>query len=62
MTDQPKEKPLEHHGRIFEAEIRTTATPEQVYEAWADPTKIAQWFVDKAEGKAERGATITWFF
>ena len=62
MTDQPKEKPLEHRGRIFEAEMRTTATPEQVYEAWADPTKIAQWFVDKAEGKAERGATITWFF
>jgi len=62
MTDRPQDKPLEHHGRVFEAEIRTTASPEQVYEAWADPEKIAQWFVDRAEGKAEPGGTITWFF
>jgi len=62
MSNRPEEKPLEHRGRIFEAEMRTTATPEQVYEAWADPEKIAQWFVDRAEGKAEPGGTITWFF
>ena len=62
MSDRTEEKPLEHHGRILEAEIRTTATPEQVYEAWADPEKIAQWFVDRAEGTAEPGGTSTWFF
>jgi uncharacterized protein YndB with AHSA1/START domain len=62
MSDQREEKPLEHRGRIFEAKMHTTATPEQVYQAWADPAKIAAWFVDRAEGKAEPGATITWFF
>jgi uncharacterized protein YndB with AHSA1/START domain len=62
MTDQPNEKALERSGRIFEAEMRTTATPGQVYDAWADAAKIASWFPDRAEGKAEAGATITWFF
>jgi uncharacterized protein YndB with AHSA1/START domain len=62
MTDQPNEKPIEHKGRIMRVDMRATATPEQVYEAWADPEKIAHWFPDKADGKAEAGATITWIF
>jgi uncharacterized protein YndB with AHSA1/START domain len=62
MTDQPKEKPIEHRGRSMQIEMRTTASPGKVYEAWADPEKIAHWFPDKAEGKAEPGATITWLF
>jgi uncharacterized protein YndB with AHSA1/START domain len=62
MTDKPESRPIEHTGRIFRAEIRTTATPQEAYEAWADPEKIAQWFPDHAEGKAEAGATITWIF
>jgi uncharacterized protein YndB with AHSA1/START domain len=62
MTDQQKEKPIQHRGRSMQIEMRTTATPEQVYEAWADAEKIAHWFPDKAEGKAEQGATITWIF
>ena len=62
MTDQPNEKPIEHKGRIMRVDMRTTATPELVYEAWADPEKIAHWFPDKADGKAEAGATITWIF
>ena len=62
MTDKPQHVPIEHKGRVISAETRTKATPEQAYEAWADPQKIAHWFVDKAEGKAEPGATITWFF
>ena len=62
MTDKPEKKPIEHTGRILRAEIRTTATPQQAYEAWADPGKIADWFPDRAEGKAEPGATITWIF
>jgi uncharacterized protein YndB with AHSA1/START domain len=67
MTDKTANKPvehklIEHKGRIIRAEIRTKATPQQAYDAWADPEKIAHWFVDRAEGKAELGATITWIF
>ena len=62
MTDKPDTKPIEHIGRIIRAEIRTSATPQQAYDAWADPEKIAHWFPDRAEGKAEPGATITWIF
>jgi uncharacterized protein YndB with AHSA1/START domain len=72
MNDKPENKPIErkpvehklieHRGRIIRAEIRTKATPQQAYDAWADPEKIAHWFPDRAEGKAEPGATITWIF
>jgi uncharacterized protein YndB with AHSA1/START domain len=62
MTDKPEDKPIEHIGRIIRAEIRTKASPQQAYDAWADPEKIAHWFPDRAEGKAEPGATITWIF
>lgn len=62
MTDKPDKKPIEHIGRIIRAEIRTDATPQQAYDAWADPEKIAHWFPDRAEGEAEPGATITWIF
>jgi len=62
MTDKPENKPIEHIRRIIRAEIRTKATPQEAYDAWADPEKIAHWFPDRAEGKAELGATITWIF
>jgi uncharacterized protein YndB with AHSA1/START domain len=62
MTDKPENKPIEHIGRMIRAEIHTKATPQQAYAAWADPEKIAHWFPDRAEGKAEPGATITWIF
>jgi uncharacterized protein YndB with AHSA1/START domain len=62
MTDKPDNKPIEHIGRVIRAEIRTNATPQQAYDAWADPEKIAHWFPDRAEGQAEPGATITWIF
>lgn len=52
----------EHKGRMLQAEMRTTATPEEVWEAWADPQKIAQWFVDRAAGEAKAGNVVTWFF
>ena len=51
-----------HRGRQLRVEMRTRATPEQVYEAWADPEKIAHWFVDRARGKAEVGSIFTWIF
>jgi uncharacterized protein YndB with AHSA1/START domain len=51
-----------HHGRVIETSIRVNTTPMQAWEAWADPQHIANWFVDRAEGKAEAGATMKWFF
>jgi uncharacterized protein YndB with AHSA1/START domain len=53
---------FEHKGRVIRTEIKTSATPEQAWEAWADPEKIAQWFVDRATGEAKPGGTMTWFF
>jgi uncharacterized protein YndB with AHSA1/START domain len=56
------DKKFEHKGRIIRAEIETLATPQQAWEAWADPEKIAHWFVDRAAGEAKPGGTMTWFF
>jgi len=53
---------FEHKGRIIRAEIHTSATPLQAWEAWADPEKIAGWFVDRAAGEAKPGGIMTWFF
>ena len=55
-------KKPEHRGRIVRSTIRTTATPEQIFEAWADPSKLAQWFPDRAEGRAIEGGVQKWFF
>ena len=51
-----------HHGRVIDTSITLEATPMQAWEAWADPQKIANWFVDRAEGKAAAGGTMKWFF
>lgn len=52
----------EHRGRTITASIRTTAPPERLWEAWADPEKLAHWFPDRAEGRAEVGTIQTWHF
>jgi len=57
-----KDEHQKHERRVIRDEIKTGASPQQAWEAWADPAKISQWFVDRAEGKAEVGADITWFF
>ena len=62
MTDESKAGQIEHKGRVIRAEIETSATPQQAWEAWADLEKIAQWFVDRASGEAKPGGTMTWFF
>jgi uncharacterized protein YndB with AHSA1/START domain len=50
-------------GRCATAEIETSAAPEQIWEALVDPDGIARWFVDRAEGRADRAGTIVrWFF
>lgn len=59
----PEEKKFDHtKGRVIRAEIRTSATPRQVWEAWTDPQKLAHWFVDKASGVSTVGGTMTWEF
>jgi uncharacterized protein YndB with AHSA1/START domain len=51
-----------HVGPVVRKEISIDATPEEVWEAWAEPEGIARWFVDRAEGRMEAGATVTWIF
>jgi len=58
----PEPSKYDHKGRVIRAEMRTTATPQQAWEAWADPEKIAGWFVDRAMGEAKAGGTMTWCF
>ena len=55
------EVPL-HQGRAMQIEMRTSADPMNVWSAWADPGKISQWFADRAEGWAHKGAEVTWMF
>ena len=54
MSEQKREE------RVIRAEIRTNAPPELAWQAWADPTRLAQWFVDGARGEAKEGGTLTW--
>lgn len=49
-------------GRRIETEIRTTATPEEVWQAWNDPAAITRWFADEARGEAKPGGTLVWGF
>jgi uncharacterized protein YndB with AHSA1/START domain len=51
-----------HHGRIIDTSIRIKSTPMRVWEAWASPQQIANWFVDRAEGEGKAGNTVKWFF
>jgi uncharacterized protein YndB with AHSA1/START domain len=56
-----KRKP-EHKGRTIHTSIRSSATPQQLWDAWADPAMLAHWFPDRAEGRAVEGSTLTWYF
>ncbi|MFM8532397.1 MAG: SRPBCC domain-containing protein [Acidimicrobiia bacterium] len=51
-----------HQGRIINNTLRIKTTPMRVWEAWADPQQIANWFVDRAEGRGDAGKTVRWFF
>ena len=55
------EVPL-HQGRAMQVEMRTSADPVNVWNAWADPGRISQWFADRAEGWAHKGEEVTWMF
>ncbi len=52
----------EHQGRTIRKEVRIAADPEQVWNAWARADGIARWFVDRAVGDMEAGATVRWIF
>jgi uncharacterized protein YndB with AHSA1/START domain len=54
--------PHRSDGRRIEAEIRTAATPEEVWKAWTDPAAISRWFTDEARGEAKPGGTLVWGF
>jgi uncharacterized protein YndB with AHSA1/START domain len=56
------DSPHRPDGRRIETEIRTSATPEEVWKAWTDPTAITRWFVDEARGEAKPGGTLVWVF
>ena len=47
-----------HAGRKVSMEVRTTASPEQVWTSFADPARVVQWFVDEADGKAVAGDKV----
>ena len=62
MTGEANKHGHKHEGRTVRKEIRIKATPEELWEAWAKPDGIAQWFVDRAEGDMEKDPAIKWFF
>lgn len=52
----------EHVGRSIEAEVIAHTDPLRAWEAWANPEKLAGWFVDRAVGEGRSGKTMTWIF
>ena len=49
-------------GRTIVCELRTPAPPEHAWAAWAEPEKLAHWFVDRAYGDVRPGGVMTWVF
>src|SRR5688572_18607718 len=48
--------------RSISCEVRTSAPVEHAWAAWAEPEKIAHWFVDRAFGDVRPGGVMTWVF
>jgi uncharacterized protein YndB with AHSA1/START domain len=55
-------KKPEHQGRSIRQELDIAAAADRVWSAWADPQRIAQWFVDRATGFAKKGEVVQWYF
>ncbi len=49
-----------HYGRSTSETIRTSAPAERLWQAFADPAKIAGWFVDDVQGTIAEGDLWTW--
>ncbi len=59
MSDpSPPKKQTREESRRDVREMRTSASPQDVWDAWADPEKLAQWFPDEASGEATPGKQI----
>jgi uncharacterized protein YndB with AHSA1/START domain len=43
-------------------DIAIEAPPERVWEAWADPVRLARWFVDQARGRIGESDSVTWIW
>lgn len=50
----------EHNGRAVDIEVVTRAAPAKVWEAWADPARITEWFADRAVGVVSPNQTLRW--
>ena len=62
MSEPASDNQTQPQGRAAQLEMRTTASPEQIWNAWANPELISQWFADHAEGWAHKGEQVTWIF
>lgn len=51
---------MKDEGIPIETEIE--ASPDRVWEAWADPVRLARWFVDEARGRIGEAETVTWIW
>lgn len=47
---------------IVTAETRIRAPTERVWAAWAEPQRLASWFVDEARGRIGQDPRITWIW
>jgi uncharacterized protein YndB with AHSA1/START domain len=56
------DNPHRPDGRRIEAEMRTTASPDEVWKAWTDPAVLSRWFTDEARGEAKPGGVLVWIF
>jgi len=43
-----------------ETELQIARPPADVYDAWADPAKLAKYFITTGSGRLEKGATVVW--
>lgn len=48
--------------RDIDCELRTQASVQDLWSAWTDPQRLAQWFADRATGEAKPGSALTLFF
>lgn len=44
----------------IEAEVQIDAPAHAVWEAWADPERVASWYVDRAEGRIGQSPKVEW--
>jgi uncharacterized protein YndB with AHSA1/START domain len=67
VTDAPvrdEEKVAEQlrEPRFVRLELRTIASPDRVYAAWADPERLRRWFPEEVRGSLAPGtrSTLLW--